>query len=69
LLYTELEQAVIALAHEMTLQIRVSEGLKRLLVTLLGTQQTVELIGVVATYNMVSRFLVALDITEEDHSK
>jgi alkylhydroperoxidase family enzyme len=68
-LYTELEQAVIALAHEMTLQIRVSEGLKRLLVTLLGTQQTVELVGVVATYNMVSRFLVALDITEEDHSK
>ena len=67
LVYTELEQAVIALAYEMTLQIRVNENLKKQLVGLIGTQQTVELVAVVATYNMVSRFLVALDITEEDH--
>ena len=53
----------------MTLQIRVNENLKKQLVGLIGTQQTVELVAVVATYNMVSRFLVALDITEEVHSK
>ena len=65
-LYPELEKAVIALAREMTLRIRVDERLKVQLVGLIGTRQTVELVGVVATYNMVSRFLVALDITTED---
>jgi len=58
---------VIALAYEMTLQIRVNENLKKQLVGLIGTQQIVELAAVVASYNMISRFLVALNITEEDH--
>jgi alkylhydroperoxidase family enzyme len=31
----------------------------------LGDRQTVELVGTIATYNMVSRFLVALRITPE----
>ncbi|MFM1881032.1 MAG: hypothetical protein RLZZ344_1266, partial [Pseudomonadota bacterium] len=36
------------------------------LVAAIGIQQTVELVGVVATYNMVSRFLLALDIHADD---
>jgi alkylhydroperoxidase family enzyme len=31
----------------------------------LGNQRLVELVGVIATYNMVSRFLVALQVTPE----
>jgi len=30
-------------------------------------QQMVELVGVIAAYNMVSRFLVALRVTPEQH--
>jgi hypothetical protein len=52
----------------MTLNIRVGEQLKKSLVRLLGVQQTIELVGVVVTYNMVSRFLVVLNITKEDQS-
>jgi len=33
----------------------------------LGTTDTVELVTVVAAYNMVSRFLIALDVNPEDH--
>lgn len=66
-LFPELEQDVIGLAREMTRQIQVAGPLKRRLVRSLGAQQTVELIGTIATYNMVSRFLVALSIhTEHD---
>jgi alkylhydroperoxidase family enzyme len=31
----------------------------------LGNSHLVELVGVIATYNMVSRFLVALQVTPE----
>lgn len=66
-LFPEIEQDVIGLAREMTRQIQVAGPLKRRLVRSLGAQQTVELIGTVAAYNMVSRFLVALSIhTEHD---
>jgi alkylhydroperoxidase family enzyme len=34
----------------------------------LGDRRTVELVGVIATYNMVSRFLVAIGITPEGES-
>ncbi|MEY2776751.1 MAG: hypothetical protein RLY30_849 [Pseudomonadota bacterium] len=64
-LFPELEQDVIGLTREMTRQIQVAGPLKRRLVRALGAQQTVELIGTVATYNMVSRFLVALSIHSE----
>lgn len=64
-LFPELEQDVIGLTREMTRQIQVAGPLKRRLVRALGAQQTVELVGTVATYNMVSRFLVALSIHSE----
>jgi len=36
---------------------------------LLGDRQTVELVGVVAAYNMVSRFLVALGVEPESRGE
>jgi alkylhydroperoxidase family enzyme len=33
----------------------------------LGNQETVEMIAVVATYNMVSRFLIATGVSPENH--
>lgn len=64
-LFPELEQDVIGLTREMTRQIEVAGPLKRRLVRALGVQQTVELVATVATYNMVSRVLVALSIHSE----
>lgn len=64
--FSALEQNVIALAHAMTRDLRVAPEIKLALVAEIGIQQTVELVGVVATYNMVSRFLLALDIHADD---
>ncbi|MGR8949958.1 MAG: carboxymuconolactone decarboxylase family protein [Gammaproteobacteria bacterium] len=60
------EAAVIALTREMTVNVQVSDETINLLQKLLGSEQkVVEIIGVVAAYNMVSRFLVALEIKSE----
>ncbi len=60
------ERAVLQLTLEMTRQVRVSEATFDGVRTALGDErQIVELVGVVATYNMVSRFLVALDVDLE----
>lgn len=65
-LFSALEQDVIALAQQMTRALQVDRSVKQRLVDALGNQQVVELVGVVATYNMVSRFLLALDIHADD---
>ena len=44
----------------------VKEQMKRLQKAL-GSTDTVELVTVIAAYNMVSRFLIALDVNPEDH--
>jgi hypothetical protein len=49
----------------MTQAIEVELKLKARLLEALGPRKFVELVGVVSTYNMVSRFLVALDLHEE----
>ncbi len=60
------ERAVLDLTVEMTRRIRVSDAtFERLRSELKSDQEMVELVAVVATYNMVSRFLVALDIGAE----
>jgi len=60
------ERAVLQLTLEMTRQVRVSEAtFDRARAALGDERQIVELVGVVATYNMVSRFLVALDVDLE----
>ena len=60
------EQAVVALATEMTRDVRVRpQTLAAAREALPGDRHLVELVAVIATYNMVSRFLVALDVEPE----
>jgi alkylhydroperoxidase family enzyme len=62
-LFSELERAVLALTYEMTEQVKVSEATFAAARKALGSDKVlVELVGVVATYNMVSRFLVAFEL-------
>mmetsp|Transcript_9518 Transcript_9518/g.14324 ORF Transcript_9518/g.14324 Transcript_9518/m.14324 type:complete len:184 (+) Transcript_9518:49-600(+) len=60
---TELQ--VIQLTIEMTKNITTSRDLMISLRSILGKQELVELVGVISGYNMVSRFLVALEITPD----
>ncbi|MBN1959220.1 MAG: carboxymuconolactone decarboxylase family protein [Desulfuromonadales bacterium] len=60
------ELAVIDLSMEMTRRVSVTDKIMSSVKTALDTdQQLMELIGVIATYNMVSRYLVALGIEVE----
>jgi alkylhydroperoxidase family enzyme len=62
-LFDSTERAVLGLAKAMTLEVQVPDELLAAVRTALGSeQQVVELVGVIATYNMVSRFLVALGV-------
>ena len=66
--FDAVERAVLQLTLEMTRDVKVSDAtFERIQWALNDTQQIVELVGVIATYNMVSRFLVALQVdTEKD---
>jgi alkylhydroperoxidase family enzyme len=59
------DRAVVCLAIEMTREIQVSRATHEALKSWFNDQERVELIGVVAAYNMVSRFLVATGIEVE----
>jgi AhpD family alkylhydroperoxidase len=60
------EAAVVALTIRMTRRVSVDDAtFNRLRSRLANDQWVVELVGVIATYNMVSRFLVALGIEPE----
>jgi alkylhydroperoxidase family enzyme len=60
------ERAALRLTLEMTREVKVGEATFTAMRDALGDpQQLVELVGVIATYNMVSRFLVALGIDAE----
>jgi alkylhydroperoxidase family enzyme len=62
-LFNEVERATLALTYEMTEHVKVSDATFKAAQKALGdTKRLVELIGVIATYNMVSRFLVALEL-------
>ena len=64
--FSDVERAVMSLTIEMTRNIRVSDAVwKRLEDTLPDVEARVEIVGIIATYNMVSRFLVACDIEHE----
>jgi alkylhydroperoxidase family enzyme len=57
------ERAVLRLTIEMTRRVKVSdEAFSAARTVLPDDRQLVELVGVIATYNLVSRFLVALEI-------
>lgn len=59
------EIAVLKLTREMTLNIDVSAATLEEIRALLPNEQVVEIVGTIAAYNMVSRFLVALGIGPE----
>ena len=61
----ELDRLVIRYAVQMTLDVKVSDELFETLRQHFDTTQIVELTSAIATYNMVARFLVALQITPE----
>lgn len=63
--FTAAQADAALLTLQMTRQIRVEDALMRRLQAALGNQALVELVATVAAYNMVSRFLVALQVTPE----
>ncbi len=65
-LFDPTERAALALALEMTRTVAVSDATFATVRRALGDRCTVELVGTIATYNMVSRFLVALGVEPED---
>lgn len=67
-LFDDTAMATLRLTVEMTRRIAVSESTFAAVHDALGDQGTVELVAVIATYNMVSRFLVALGIEPEPDS-
>ncbi len=61
--YTDKERMVIELTDRMTRDVAVPEALMEKVRAEFGVKETVELVATVAAYNMVSRFLVALNIS------
>jgi alkylhydroperoxidase family enzyme len=60
------ERAVLALAVEMTRDVKVNDAtMASVRAVLHDDRQIVEIVAVIATYNMVSRFLVALGVEPE----
>jgi alkylhydroperoxidase family enzyme len=65
-LFSSAERACIRLTLEMTRGVKVSDGTFSEVRSAVGSDRLlVELVGVIATYNMVSRFLVALGVEPE----
>jgi alkylhydroperoxidase family enzyme len=61
---SEEEEAAMCYTDQMTIGVEVEDGVAERVKKLLGDKQTVELTAIVAAYNCVSRFLVALDVGE-----
>jgi hypothetical protein len=66
-LFTQLENDAVDLTYQMTRNVQVEPQLMGRLQKELDSTDTVELVTVIAAYNMVSRFLIALDVNPEDH--
>ena len=64
-LFSELERRAIRYAEEMTRNVQVKQETIDAIRKLLPDQQVVELIGTIAGYNMVSRFLLATGVDLE----
>ena len=65
-LFDESERATLALTHEMTRNITVAQSTMGRVRAILPDQQIIELVGTIAGYNMVSRFLIATGIDSEE---
>ncbi|MGD9942203.1 MAG: carboxymuconolactone decarboxylase family protein [Burkholderiaceae bacterium] len=64
-LFDAAEQAALGVAIEMTRTVKVSDQTFAALAAELPVREVVEFVATVATYNMVSRFLVALGVEPE----
>jgi alkylhydroperoxidase family enzyme len=64
-LFDQSERATLALTTEMTKNIQISPATLKRIRALLPDQQTIELIGTIAAYNMASRFLIATGVELE----
>jgi alkylhydroperoxidase family enzyme len=64
-LFSDIEWNVIQLTIQMTNNIAVNAELMKQLKQDLGVRNLVEIVAVISAYNMVSRFLVALQITSD----
>jgi alkylhydroperoxidase family enzyme len=64
-LFDAVDRATLALVAEMTRSIKVSDATMTRIRKLLPMDQVIELIGTIAGYNMVSRFVVATGIEVE----
>ena len=64
--FTPLQRTVLRLTDAMTRDVQVPADLMRELRNYLDDRQVVELVGTIAAYNMVSRFLEALQIHSDD---
>lgn len=60
--FDEIERAILALTYEMTREVVVADATMRRVRAVLPDRQVVELVGTIAGYNMVSRFLVATGV-------
>jgi hypothetical protein len=67
--FDTIEMDVIQLTIEMTRNVKTSRDLMLRLKESLGTTGLVEITGTIAGYNMVSRFLVALELTPETETE
>ncbi len=65
-LFDEPERATLSLTYEMTRNVTVTKATMAKIRSFLPTQQVVELIGTIAGYSMVSRFLIATGIDLEE---
>ncbi len=63
--YDELQQAVIRFAIASTRDVKIPDAVFDQLKRYLSPTEVVELVATTATYNMVARFLLALDVTPE----
>ena len=64
--FNEEERLAIRYALTMTRDVKVPDSLFKLMKARFGTQELVELTAAIAAYNMVARFLIALDVQPED---
>lgn len=65
-LFNAQEQAILAYTDAMTLQIQVPDPVFAQIKELFSQQETVEITATIGAYNMVSRFLEALQIHSDD---
>ena len=67
-LFDDAERMTLQLTREMTQQINVSDATMKKARSMLPDSQVVELVGTIAGYNMVSRFVVATGAEVEEHT-